>query len=39
MKEKGELKIRSYTVRTPGDSAFISWRLLGTEPDEIAFKA
>lgn len=24
-------------VRTPGDSAFISWRLLGTEPDEIAF--
>ncbi|HZL11985.1 MAG TPA: rhamnogalacturonan lyase [Prolixibacteraceae bacterium] len=24
-------------VRTPGDSAFISWRLLGTEPEEIAF--
>ncbi len=24
-------------VRTPGDSAFIGWRLLGTEPDEIAF--
>ncbi len=24
-------------VCTPGDSAFISWRLLGTEPDEIAF--
>lgn len=24
-------------VRTSGDSAFISWRLLGTEPDEIAF--
>jgi len=24
-------------VRIPGDSVFISWRLLGTEPEDIAF--
>ncbi|MFY9154500.1 MAG: hypothetical protein WAO52_20960, partial [Prolixibacteraceae bacterium] len=24
-------------LHTPGDSAFVSWRLLGNEPDEIAF--
>jgi rhamnogalacturonan endolyase len=24
-------------VRMPGDSVFISWRMLGTEPDDIAF--
>lgn len=24
-------------VRTPGDSVFIGWRLLGTEPDDISY--